>query len=111
MCGKFTAMASWDQVAAFSQPLTAKDSDASITFRVMSNIPVIVWDREKQQRRVVYMRWGFPHRGNHNRPDPIHARAETIDQRPTFKQAFLDGQRGIVMVRIFNEIRDGPRRP
>ena len=77
----------------------------------MSNIPVIVWDREKQQRRVVYMRWGFPHRGNHNRPDPIHARAETIDQRPTFKQAFLDGQRGIVMVRIFNEIRDGPRRP
>jgi putative SOS response-associated peptidase YedK len=99
-------MASWDQVVAFSQPLTTKDNDPSVTFRVMSNIPVIVWDREKQKRRVIYIRWGFPHRSNHNRPDPIHVRAETIDEKPTFKGAFLDGQRGIVMVRTFNEGRE-----
>ena len=49
------------------------------------------------------MRWGFPHRADPRRPDPIHARAETIDEKPTFRDAFLDGQRGIVLAKTFNE--------
>ncbi len=103
MCGKFTAMNSWAEVVDFSQPLSAKEGDEAFTFRPMSLLPVIVWDKEEGRRRVVRMRWGFPLRSNPMRPDPIHVRAETIDEKPTFKDAFLDGQRGIVVVRTFNE--------
>lgn len=110
MCGKFTAMLSWED-AVFLEALTAYPADdggndAEITFRVMHALPVIVRDRETGQRRVVPMRWGFPHRADPRRPDPIHARAETIDSKPTFRDAFLDGQRGIVLARTFNEAPD-----
>ena len=108
MCGKFTAMASWSQVVAFSQPLTADRSDQGepdreVTFRVMSNLPVIVWNGMTGKRQVVPMRWGFPHPKDWKRPQPIHARAETIETTKAFAGAFRNGQRGIVMVKTFNE--------
>jgi len=110
MCGKFTAMASWRKVWDFSQPLTAGSSDAPleeiVTYRPMTVLPVIVFDRDGGRRRVVPMRWGFPHRHNAMRPDPIHARSETIDEKGAFRGAFLDGQRGIVIMRTFNEGED-----
>jgi putative SOS response-associated peptidase YedK len=110
MCGKFTAMASWRKVWDFSQPLTAGSSDAPleeiVTYRPMTVLPVIVFDRDGGRRRVVPMRWGFPHRHNAMRPDPIHARSETIDEKGAFRGAFLDGQRGIVVMRTFNEGED-----
>lgn len=107
MCGKFTAMASWSEVVDFSDALTATagagDNDRSVTFRVMSELTVITFDREAGKRRVISMRWGYPRRGNWRAPDPIHARSETIDTKPTFAKAFQSGQRGIVLVRTFNE--------
>lgn len=93
-------MASWAEVVAFSQLLGAAD-DHPVTFRVMANLPVIVWDGTR--RRVVAMRWGFPHPADPRRPQPIHARAESIDERPAFADAFRAGQRGIVLVKTFNE--------
>lgn len=107
MCGKFTAMASWRQVHDFSQPLAA-GGDEVVTYRPMSNLPVIVFDKESGRRLVVPMRWGFPHRDNPRRPDPIHARAETIDERPAFRDAFRNAQRGIVVMHTFNEGKDLP---
>ena len=108
MCGKFTAMATWSQVVAFSQPLTlgADEEDRSVIYRVMSSIPVIVWDIVERRRRVVPMRWGFPHASDWRRPQPIHARSETIETTKAFSQAFLDGQRGIVLMKTFNEAPD-----
>lgn len=112
MCGKFTAMFSYREVHAFSSVFIksaeerAAEADQETTFRVMSNIRVHVWDKEAQERRVIPMRWGFPHRSDWRRPDPIHARSETIDEKPTFKNAFLGGQRGIVLVKTFNEAPD-----
>jgi putative SOS response-associated peptidase YedK len=112
MCGKFTAMASWSEVVDFSDALSAsggaESNDQPVTFKVMSQLPVIIFDREQGKRRVVPMRWGFPRRGNWRSPDPIHARAETIDSKPTFADAFRDGQRGIVIVKTFNEAPDLP---
>ena len=109
MCGKFTAMASWVEVVAFSQPLTAdRDYRAEkarrLTFRVMSDLPVIV--RDADERRVMAMRWGFPDPSDWRKPRPIHARAETVDTTPAFAAAFRDGQRGIVLVETFNEAPD-----
>ena len=114
MCGKFTAMASWADIVAFAeaQPEHYSDlhsdlsNDQIIIYRVMSSLPVILWDLAQGKRRVVPMRWGFPHPRNPNIPQPIHARAETIDATPAFADAFAQGQRGIVLVRNFNEGRE-----
>src|ERR1700749_4065789 len=107
MCGKFTAMASWADVVelsdAFSASSGAGDNDEPVGFKVMSQLRVIIWDREEKRRKVVPMRWGFPRRGNWRSPDPIHARSETIDSKPTFATVFKKAQRGIVLVKTFNE--------
>jgi putative SOS response-associated peptidase YedK len=112
MCGKFTAMLSWQDAvfldAPTAYPADDLDNDTEITFRVMDNIPLLVWDKEKQQHRTLFARWGFPARADWRRPDPIHARAETIEQKPTFRDAFLDGQRGIAFVKTFCEAPDLP---
>jgi putative SOS response-associated peptidase YedK len=110
MCGKFTAMATWAQVVAFSQPLTLdrdqQEADREVAYRVMTNLPVIVFDKEAGKRRVVPMRWGFPDPANWRRPQPIHARSETIDKVLAFADAFSRGQRGIVLMKTFNEAPD-----
>ena len=112
MCGKFTALASWGEVVAFSQPLTEHgrsdgpgegSNDEIVTYRVNGLLPVIVWDAEARERKVVKMRWGFPDPCDWRRPRPIHARAETVDAIEPFRKAFHAGQRGIVVFRTFNE--------
>ena len=108
MCGKFTAMASWAEVVAFSQPLTADTSDGSndseVTYRTFGELPVIVFDKQKQQRVVVRMRWGWPEeKKNWKTAKHFHARSETVDTKKAFAPAFLDGRRGIVLVKTFNE--------
>jgi len=114
MCGKFTAMYSYGEVHAFESFFTKSDTereaekDQEVTFRVMNLLPVHVWDHETQQRRVIAMRWGYPDRSNWQKPDLIHARSETIDEKPSFRTSFLDGQRGIVFVKTFNEAPDIP---
>lgn len=108
MCGKFTAMSSYAEVVAFSQPLSGKDDDREVTYRVVNELPVIVLDIVENKRRVVPMRWGFPDPKDWRRPKPIHARSETIDTTRAFAQAFADGQRGIVLMKTFNEAPDVP---
>jgi len=108
MCGKFTALPGWSGVTDLAELLARIERGdfenvEPIAVRVMDALPVILFDPVLGARRVVPMRWGFPHRDNVMRPDPIHARAETSDQKPTFAPAFHDGQRGIVLVRTFNE--------
>ncbi len=103
MCGKFTSMASWAEVA-FLQPLAtggAATNDIPVPLRVMSDLPVIVFDRATRTRRIAFMRWGFPYRGNPNRPDPIHARAcfekktrhETIETKDDTRLKQSDGRK------------------
>ena len=109
MCGKFSAMYSWSEVVAFSQPLDqAGKNDREVTHRVMGDLPVIILDIVENKRRVVPMRWGFPHPQDWRRPQPIHARSETIDTTNAFAQAIADGQRGIVLMKTFNEVPDVP---
>jgi putative SOS response-associated peptidase YedK len=110
MCGKFTALASWSEVVAFSEPLTESgggegpggdegSNDEIVTYRVGALLPVIVWDAATRARRVVRMRWGFPDPRDWRRPRPIHARSETIDGKEPFRTPFHAGQRGIVLNR------------
>ena len=101
-------MASWSEVIDFAEAFSSASgddggNDRPVGFRVMGDLPVIVYDREAGKRRVVPMRWGYPRRGNWRSPDPIHARSETIDSKPTFAPSFQNAQRGIVLVKTFNE--------
>lgn len=108
MCGKFTTRVDWAEIVdlAFAQPPQDGDEDRILTFRVMDILPVIAWDAVRGMRRLGLMRWGFPHPRDFKRPQPIHARAETVDTMPAFDDAFRDGQRGIVLVNSFNEAPD-----
>jgi putative SOS response-associated peptidase YedK len=112
MCGKFTSMATWSQVVAFSQPLTAErfeaKDDHEVTFRVMSNLPLLIFDPDTRERRIIAARWGYPHPKDWRRPQPIHARSESIETTKAFARSFLDGQRGIVLCKTFNEAPDVP---
>lgn len=63
-------------------------NDAILTFRVGGPLPVIVWDAEAGQRRVVKMRWGFPDPRDWRGPRPIHARSETVDAKEPFRKPF-----------------------
>ena len=115
MCGKFTAMFSYRQVWTQQQAFVLAtggdgagntEEDRQVTYRVMSALPVIAFDRATGKRGVMPMRWGFPHPKDWRRPQPIHARSETIETTKAFAGAFLDGQRGIVLMKTFNEAPD-----
>jgi putative SOS response-associated peptidase YedK len=100
-------MSAWAEVVAFSQPLSGRgEDDREVTYRVVDNLPVIVLDIVAGKRRVVPMRWGFPDPQDWRRPRPIHARSESIDTTKAFAQALRDGQRGIVLMKTFNEAPD-----
>jgi putative SOS response-associated peptidase YedK len=103
MCGKFTQMASWQEVHAFSQPFVSKPGDEEVVFTPM-RFPKIMRLNAEGQRELVPMRWGFAGKDepNPNRPKHMHARCETIDKLPTFKGPF-EKRRGILMVHTFNE--------
>ncbi|MEQ1783602.1 MAG: SOS response-associated peptidase family protein [Hyphomonadaceae bacterium] len=108
MCGKFTQMASWAEVVAFSQPLTAIPEDTPVTISTPMRVAKVLRVGEDGGREIVPMRWGFSKPENPAfKPDHMHARAETIDTRPTFADAFAE-RRGIVLVETFNEGEEQP---
>ncbi len=103
MCGKFTQMATWNDVVAFSQPLAAMPEDAPVTVSTPMRTAKVIRLGEDGRRELVPMRWGFSRPENPSfKPDHMHARAETIDRRPAFAEAFAE-RRGIVLVASFNE--------
>lgn len=60
---------------------------------------------ENGERQLVPMRWGIvvPWQAS----PVIHARCETIDSKPTFKEAFAK-RRGILVTKTFNEGKEVP---
>jgi len=103
MCGKFTQMATWAEVVAFSRPLTAIPEGEPASVSTPMRIAKVMRLGEDGAREFVPMRWGFSKPENPSfKPDHMHARAETVDTRPTFAEAFAE-RRGLVLVETFNE--------
>jgi putative SOS response-associated peptidase YedK len=109
MCGKFTQMSSWQEVHAFSHPLAVKQpADQAVVSTPMRFANIMRLDAQGE-RVLVAMRWGFAGKGDRapTRPRHMHARSETIDTLPTFRESFARA-RGILMVETFNEGEELP---
>jgi putative SOS response-associated peptidase YedK len=104
MCGKFTQLASWEEVHAFSQPLVVKPGPAELVVSTPMRTARIMRLNAQGRRELVPMRWGFAGTDDRNpsRPKHMHARGETVDRLRTFAHAFAQA-RGILMVHTFNE--------
>lgn len=103
MCGKFTQMMGWGELVALAD-LIGTQGGPSETVTPMRFANIIHLD-DDGQRRTSRMRWGLvppwekdPMRGSKF----IHARAETLDEKRTFRDAFAK-RRGILVVSTFNE--------
>ena len=76
MCGKFTQMASWGEVHAFSQPLTANSAEEIVVSTPM-RFASIMRLNVQGEREMVSMRWGFAGKGDASPSRPKHARFNT----------------------------------
>jgi putative SOS response-associated peptidase YedK len=106
MCGKFTQKPGWSGVTTLDELIaaSAEGAQAPDTVTPMRFADVVALGGTGQ-RASVRMRWGFvpAHAQDPNIGTKfIHARAETIDEKPTFRDAFLK-RRGLVFVETFNE--------
>lgn len=111
MCGKFTQALAWGDSVRISDLIGTSDG-AKETVVPMRFATVITLD-ETGARKAVRMRWGLipqwskdPRMGTKH----IHARAETIDSKPAFRDSFAK-RRGLVVVKTFNEGKEiAPRK-
>lgn len=103
MCGKFTQLVSWVDASPFAGVLSVVPQHAAVTFSTPMRTAKIMCLDEAGKRGWQTMRWGFAKPGAAAfKPDHMHARAETIDSKPRFCDAFGE-RRGILMVDTFNE--------
>ncbi len=104
MCGKFTQKHNWRELVRLSDIARDAEPESVETITPMRRAQVIALDNNGA-RKSVSMRWGlippYTEDAKHARPH-IHARAETIDSKPTFRESFLK-RRGLVLVSTFNE--------
>lgn len=103
MCGKFTYMATWAEVVAFSEPLVARPSNApEETATPMRPAPVMHLD-EKGARTATEMRWSFTkQRNGRDIPDHIHARDDKLLSSKLWRP-HVEARRGVLIVTSFNE--------
>jgi putative SOS response-associated peptidase YedK len=113
MCGKITQKVSqsWREyhalMDALGKPGDATQNDAPIETITPMRFAQILRLDGNGKRELVPMRWGFSALSAQTpgKPDHIHARAETIDAKPTFREAFR-ARRGILVVNSFNEAEE-----
>jgi len=102
VCGKFTQMMTWTELHTLASVIGAPEGPHETVTPMRFGWVIRLDDAGK--RETAKMRWGFARASANTpmeRPDHIHARAETIDSKLTFRDAFLH-TRGILVVKTFN---------
>lgn len=113
MCGRFAIQQSNDELAQFFGAEVANNLPIFPNYNICptDTIPVIVSNGEI--RRMGGMRWGFVpswYKTPTDGPLLINARAETIAQKPAFKDAVRSRRCIIPMTGYFEWIKDGDQR-
>lgn len=104
MCGKFVQMKDWEAMVELAELVLSTSHGLSETITPMRVASVIRLNADGK-REIARMRWGFvpANAADQNIGTQfIHARAETIEEKPTYRDAFFN-RRGLVIVRTFNE--------
>src|SRR5271156_1736263 len=100
MCGKFTQKLD-SRLEQLSEALGESPTETVTPIRFAD---VLALDKDGA-RKIVRMRWGLVARDapevREAKPH-IHARAESIDTKPTFRDSFAK-RRGLILVSSFNE--------
>lgn len=116
MCGRYTLTASGEALAkAFDLP-SAPDLPPRFNIAPTQEVAAVRVERPATERRLVLLRWGLipwwaedPTIGNRM----INARAETVAEKPTFRDAFRS-RRCLVVADGFYEwkrLSDGTKQP
>jgi putative SOS response-associated peptidase YedK len=102
MCGKFTQMMRWGEFVTLAGLIGAADGPSETVTPM--RFATVIRRSVRGAREAVRMRWGFiPAPAKEpNRSPFIHARAESIEERVTFRDAFVH-RRGLIVVKTFNE--------
>lgn len=107
MCGKFIQMKDWEAMVELAELIQSAAAGLTETVTPM-RVASVIRLNAAGQREVARMRWGFVPanaRDQNIGTQFIHARAETIEEKPTYRDAFFN-RRGLVIVRSFNEGRE-----
>jgi putative SOS response-associated peptidase YedK len=112
MCGKFTTqMLDWGTLASLAEMRVVFGGPVETVTPM--RFATVIRLNDEDVRETARMRWGFARMSANDpvaRPDHIHARAETIDSKPTFRESF-EQRRGLLIVKTFNEGEEiGPRK-
>jgi putative SOS response-associated peptidase YedK len=106
MCGKFTQKPEWSGVVTLEELIAGAESGTRpVEVITPMRVAEVIRLNANGKRETVRMRWGFvpPSADDGNVGTKfIHARAETIDQKPTYRDAFQK-RRGLIAVETFNE--------
>jgi putative SOS response-associated peptidase YedK len=74
MCGKFTQLSSWQDVHAFSRPLTAPASADQLIVSTPMRFANVMRLNADSEREMVSMRWGFAGKDDGAPARPKHMR-------------------------------------
>jgi putative SOS response-associated peptidase YedK len=94
LCGRFTVKATWAElVALYRLTMDAPPHNLRPRYNVCPTDPVDVVTAEKGRRELVTMRWGlvpwwWSKPLNELRMATFNARAETVETKPVFRDAF-----------------------
>lgn len=107
MCGKITQHVRWTDLPAVMRAFgpegaASHDPEANrVDLATPMRMARIIALDPNGERQLALMRWGFDAPWERSKL-VIHARCETIDRLPTFREAFAR-RRGILVCRTFNE--------
>ncbi|MEG9861283.1 MAG: SOS response-associated peptidase [Parvularculales bacterium] len=91
MCGRYALIQSSEDLAAlFECKGVATHNIPQYNIAPTQSAPVVC--QTAGERRMVMMRWGLSNVGNIERAPLINARAETVADKPSFRQAFRRGR-------------------
>jgi putative SOS response-associated peptidase YedK len=112
MCGRFALASSPAEIKKLFSTLNSIEYKPNYNICPLTEVPIINTTKEGS-RELTFMRWGLiPHWSKDEKlaTHMINARAETLDEKPSFKKSF-QSKRYIILANGFYEWRKEDKQP